>query len=104
MTAIRLSTGMRKKVDAWAAGQTDKPGRSEAIRRLVGLGLEYLPPAPRPTRKKAASKASEMAGSMIDWLSDRSAPPEERAKRKRRLVKGPEEFRDMRSDLPKPKG
>ena len=104
MTAIRLSTGMRKKVDAWAAGQTDKPGRSEAIRRLVGLGLEYLPPAPRPTRKKATAKALEMAGSMIDWLSDRSAPPEERAKRKRRLVKGPEEFRDMRSDLPRPKG
>ena len=94
---------MRKKVDAWAAGQTDKPGRSEAIRRLVGLGLEYLPPAPR-TKKKTAAKASEMAGSMIDWLSDKSTPPEERAKRKRRLVKGPEEFRDIRNDLPKPKG
>jgi hypothetical protein len=104
VTAIRLSTGMRKKVDAWAAGQTDKPSRSEAIRRLVGLGLEYLPAAPRRTEKKAAARASEMAGSMIDWLSDKSTPAEERAKRKRRLVKGPEEFRDMRGDLPKPKG
>jgi Arc/MetJ-type ribon-helix-helix transcriptional regulator len=104
VTAIRLSTGMRKQVDAWAAGQTDKPSRSEAIRRLVGLGLEYLPRAKQRTKKKAAAKASEMAGSMIDWLSDRSAPPAERAKRKRRLVKGPEEFREIRSDLPKPKG
>jgi hypothetical protein len=94
---------MRKKVDAWAAGQTDKPGRSEAIRRLVGLGLEYLPPAPPRTRKKTSAKASEMAGSMIDWLSDKSAPPDERAKRKRRLVKGPEEFREIRSDQPEPK-
>ena len=104
VTAIRLSTGMRKKVDAWAAGQSDKPGRSEAIRRLVGLGLEYLPPAPPRARKKTSAKASEMAGSMIDWLSDKSAPPDERARRKRRLVKGPEEFRDIRNDLPKPKG
>ena len=75
----------------------------EAIRRLVGLGLEYLPPAPTRTKKKTAARASEMAGSMIDWLSDKSAPAEERAKRKRRLVKGPEEFREIRSDLPKPK-
>jgi hypothetical protein len=103
VTALRLSITMRKKVDAWAAGQTDKPDRSEAIRRLVGLGLEYLPPAPPRTKKKTAGKASEMAGSMIDWLSDKSASPEERAKRKRRLVKGPEEFRELRSDLPEPK-
>jgi hypothetical protein len=41
---------------------------------------------------------------MIDWLGDKSAPPEEQAKRKRRLVKGPSEFREMRDDLPKPKG
>jgi hypothetical protein len=27
-------------VDAWAANQDDKPGRSEAIRRLVELGLK----------------------------------------------------------------
>jgi hypothetical protein len=27
-------------VDAWAAAQEDEPGRSEAIRRLVELGLK----------------------------------------------------------------
>ena len=92
---------MRGRIHAWAAGQTDKPGRSEAIRRLVGVGLETLPPASTRTKKKTAVKASEMAGAMIDWLSDKSAPPEERAKRKRRLVKGPSEFREMRNDLSK---
>jgi hypothetical protein len=30
---------MRAAVDAWAAAQDDVPGRSEAIRRLVELGL-----------------------------------------------------------------
>jgi hypothetical protein len=28
------------ELDAWAEKQTDKPGRSEAIRRLVELGLK----------------------------------------------------------------
>jgi hypothetical protein len=31
---------MRESVDAWAARQSDEPGRSEAIRRLVELGLK----------------------------------------------------------------
>ena len=40
VTAIRLSKEMRAAVDAWAAAQDDEPGRSEAIRRLVELGLK----------------------------------------------------------------
>jgi hypothetical protein len=28
------------KVDAWARAQDDEPGRSEAIRRLVEMGLK----------------------------------------------------------------
>jgi hypothetical protein len=39
VTAIRLPAQMRESVDAWAAKQADEPGRSEAIRRLVELGL-----------------------------------------------------------------
>jgi hypothetical protein len=38
--AIRLSDDFLAKVDAWAAKQADEPGRSEAIRRLVELGLK----------------------------------------------------------------
>lgn len=36
VTAIRLSDALRKSIDQWVERQTDKPGRSEAIRRLVG--------------------------------------------------------------------
>jgi hypothetical protein len=35
---------MRETVDAWAAHQPDMPSRSEAIRRLVELGLKVKPP------------------------------------------------------------
>jgi hypothetical protein len=38
--AIRLSDDFLAKVDTWAAKQDDEPGRSEAIRRLVELGLK----------------------------------------------------------------
>ncbi|WP_283806089.1 hypothetical protein [Bradyrhizobium sp. LTSP849] len=40
MTAIRLSKQMLADVDTWATKQDDEPGRSEAIRRLVELGLK----------------------------------------------------------------
>ena len=38
--AFRLSDEFMERVDAWAAKQDDHPGRSEAIRRLVALGLK----------------------------------------------------------------
>jgi hypothetical protein len=37
---IRLSDEFLDKVDHWATQQEDQPGRSEAIRRLVELGLK----------------------------------------------------------------
>ncbi len=43
VTAIRLSPEMRETVDAWASRQPDTPSRSEAIRRLVELGLKVKP-------------------------------------------------------------
>jgi hypothetical protein len=47
-------------------------------------------------RPKRAAKAQEMAAQEIDRLIDPSAPDEERQRRKRRLLKGPKEFRDVR--------
>ena len=44
------------------------------------------------------AKASEMAGREIDLVGDPSATDEERELRKERLIKGPQEFRDIRSN------
>jgi hypothetical protein len=52
-------------------------------------------------RTKKVAKALEMASQEIDRLSDRSATDEERQRRKRRLLKGPKEFRDVRGRRPK---
>ena len=38
--ALRASDEFRDSVEKWASKQTDKPRLSEAIRRLVGLGLQ----------------------------------------------------------------
>jgi hypothetical protein len=41
VSAVRLPPEISAAVDAWAAQQDDgPPGRSEAIRRLVELGLK----------------------------------------------------------------
>jgi hypothetical protein len=44
-----------------------------------------------------------MAAQEIDRQSDPSATDEERQHRKRRLLKGPKEFRDIRDKRTKPK-
>jgi hypothetical protein len=37
---MRLSDEFIEQIDAWAVKQDDVPGRSEAIRRLVEIGLK----------------------------------------------------------------
>jgi hypothetical protein len=47
------------------------------------------------------AKASDMASEEIDRLGDPLATDEERHFRKQRLIKGPQEFRDIRSNRAK---
>jgi hypothetical protein len=102
VTAIRLPAKLSDAVDAWASSQDDKPGRSEAIRRLVELGLEVKTPTRSAVSKSARKlRAQELATKAIEKMVDPSAPPEERAERRRRLTKGPTEFREDRVDQPK---
>jgi hypothetical protein len=79
---VRLLPEQAKSLDAWRAKQTDRPGRPEAIRRLI---------------ERAFTAAAPSGG-------DQTATVEERAHRKHRLIKGPREFRDVRGDQPKKKG
>jgi hypothetical protein len=91
-------------IDAWIASSPDKNiTRAHAIRRLVALGLRVKTPA-RPIGKPGRRlRAQELATNAIEKIIDPAAPPEERALRRRRLTKGPTEFREDRVDLPKAK-
>jgi hypothetical protein len=37
---FRMSDEKVAEIDAWAARQPDKPSRSEALRRLIDLGMQ----------------------------------------------------------------
>ena len=125
VSAVRLPPEISAGVVAWAAKQADAPGRSEAIRRLVELGLTVKAkarstgrrpraalvadlaadtidslPAARPGRR---GRAQELARDAIEKMGDPTASPEERDQRRRRLTKGPIEFRAARVDQLKAK-
>jgi hypothetical protein len=97
--AIRLPVELTAAIEKWAA-RNETASWSDTIRRLVELGLSGSQPMKRRSPKDAL-KALNMAAQQIDKLVDASAPPEEQAKRKRRLLKGPGEFQELRADLPK---
>ncbi len=121
----RMPPGLIADVEAWATANGTT--RSEAIRRLVEIGLAKSkarstgrrPPAalvsdlaveaidslpPKPVGKPGKLRAQELAAKAIEKMLDPAAPAEERAQRRRRLTKGPIEFREARVDQPKTKG
>jgi hypothetical protein len=99
---VRITREGLEALDNWRRKQPDLPGRPEAIRRLVELGLTVKPKVKQSSPSRAV-RAKELAAKVIDKMIDPAAPPEERAQRRRRLIKGPLEFRDDRVDLPKAK-
>ena len=54
--------------------------------------------------KEAARRASTLAAREIEPLTDKSMPAEEQERRKKALIRGPKDLRDIRSDQPKAKG
>jgi hypothetical protein len=102
VTAVRLPPAIAAEVDKWAVSQAGAPTRSEAIRRLVELGLTVKPTSAPSERQRAAF--ADLASKAIDSLTAGSPNDDEKASRKRRLLKGPEEFLEVRVDRPKSKG
>jgi hypothetical protein len=83
MLGFRASDKLRGEIMRWANYQPDTPKLSEAVRRLVEIGLAsgFSPPrAPRvpSTSKQGATRAAELAGRAIDKRIDPTAPAEER--------------------------
>jgi hypothetical protein len=99
---LRLHPPLLTNLDRWIADQGDHPSRPEAIRRLVERALAGKGIASQPN-KEAAHKALKMAARELEPLGDKSMPAEEQARRKRVLIRGPKEFRDVRADQPKTK-
>ena len=89
LKALRLDKAAREKANADTKKKPEIMPTKNAVQSRD-----------RPAGKKAGTKAAEMAGAQIDRLADRSATHDEQTTRKRRLLKGPKEFRNMRTDHP----
>ena len=98
LIGVRLHRADLSNLDRWISNQAEKRTRPEAIRVLLKLALTS---GAVPTVE--AQKALELAGEAVERIVDKSVPPEEQERRKRALIKGPKEFRDIREDVPKPK-
>ena len=103
--SFRMSDELMARLDTWSADQEDRPSRAEAIRRLVELGLtakaKWSPVREdEKPRKETKGRARELAGDTLDEMTDTTATPEDQAGRKRRLIRGPEEFQNVRRDWP----
>ena len=100
---VRLEPAQFEALDGWIK-KHDVESRPEAIRRLVELGLKATTPAKLVSKASNKTRAAELAAKVVDKIVDPTAPTDERDRRRRRLTKGPPEFREDRVDLPKAKG
>jgi hypothetical protein len=97
MMGFRAAPVLRAAIVKWAESQPDLPSLPEATRRLVELGLTVKAKGRRPGEGQRR-RAREMAGEAIDEMTDATATSDDQATRKKRLLRGPEEFRDVRLD------
>ena len=81
MMGFRADPEIRAEIARWAEYQSDNPSLSEAIRRLVELGLTAKTKA-RTKNEGQKRRAREMAGETIDEMADTTAK-EDQASRKR---------------------
>jgi hypothetical protein len=103
LIGVRVPPPGLAEIDTWIKRNGPELSRPEAIRQLVELGLT-VKARPKQASRARAETASAMASDQLDQLADRSASKDEQVNRKRRLLKGPEEFRGVRVDRPKANG
>lgn len=99
ISAVRFSQELTAAIDAWA--EAHQTVRSEAIRRLVELGLSAAAPFAGHGEQCDSPDIEALAVKQVAELLDPSLPADERERRIRRLVDGPPEFSGERLDLPK---
>jgi len=96
---VRVQPDMAKQLDDWRRIQDDLPGRPEAIRRLVEIGLANASPMkPKAAPPANAKRAEEMVAKVIDGVMPLGTPAEERKVRRRKILERPSTVRGARID------
>ena len=99
--SVGFSPRLLGAVVKWSKEQSSSPETSEAVCSLVEIALAMR--SDRKSSDNQKARAKEIAGTTIDRLSERGATDVDKATRKQRLLKGPEEFRESRIDRKKTK-
>jgi hypothetical protein len=96
---VKMSQRLAADIDVWADAHNTV--RSDAIRRLIELGLGSTPSVDSlGAARRDPVEIEDLAVKQIGELLDPSLPMAERERRIRRLTAGPPEFSDERIDLP----
>lgn len=93
---FRPSSVLRAAIVKWAERQAERLTLAQAIGRLVERGLAAQEDSQFGGGQRR--RARKMAGDAIDNMVDAMASADDQAARKRHLLNGPEEFRDVRLD------
>jgi hypothetical protein len=91
-------------LDKWIARQQEEMTRPEALRAMMAMVVELglsVKTSARQSGEGPRRRAREMAGAAIDKMADTAATLDDQASRKKRLIKGPEEFQGVRKDRAK---
>lgn len=112
-TARILHRAVLKMTDRMIAGQlralaedcerrAEKAAQADTAKAPALRGLNSSFPKSRSKAKARlqAARAAQLAERTLGKIEDPSAPPQERAQRKRELTIGPHEFREYRIDQP----
>lgn len=94
-----MPKGRKAKKKSKAPARKAPARKSPARKSSVALQSSRKGTGQKGTGRKKS--ANELAGIRIDRFEDASATRVEKARRKKRLLEGPEEFREIRSDRPK---
>jgi hypothetical protein len=97
--AINLQIEPALKAAAEKVAAEDHRSLNDLIEKLLTdyckkRGMASGPSSSRPPTN--APKAAAMAARTIDNIGDKTLPREEQQQRKRTLIRGPKEFRDIR--------
>ena len=96
----RMLAGQLRALAEDCERRAEKAAQADAAEVSALQGRNSCFPKTRSSARSKAARAVWLAERTLEKIEDPAAPPQERAHRKRKLTKGPSEFREDRIDQP----
>ena len=96
----RVIAGQLRTLAKDCEQRAEKAAQAEAVKALARDRLESSSPISRSQAGLRAARAAQLAEGALEIIEDPAALPQERVRRRRKLTKGPSEFRGDRIDQP----